>query len=65
MTRNMDEGTGFIYLLAAMSLPEFLDAVTSTYQEVQASQPSQRAVAVAARNFVGLHVKMRLMVVAG
>jgi endonuclease/exonuclease/phosphatase family metal-dependent hydrolase len=48
MTRNMDEGTGFLYLVAATSPLEFLDAVTRTYQEVQASNPSARAAAVAA-----------------
>jgi endonuclease/exonuclease/phosphatase family metal-dependent hydrolase len=47
MTQNMDEGTGFGPLLIAGSLPEFVAAVTATYQEVQASKPEERAAAVA------------------
>jgi endonuclease/exonuclease/phosphatase family metal-dependent hydrolase len=47
MTQNMDESTGFGPLLTATSVSEFEAAVTSTYQEVQASKPDERAKAVA------------------
>jgi endonuclease/exonuclease/phosphatase family metal-dependent hydrolase len=47
MTVNMDEGTGFGPVLTASSRDAFFAAVTATYQQVQASNPSERAAGVA------------------
>jgi endonuclease/exonuclease/phosphatase family metal-dependent hydrolase len=47
MTQNMDEGTDFLELIAARSLPEFLAAVTVTYQNILATKPTERATAMA------------------
>jgi endonuclease/exonuclease/phosphatase family metal-dependent hydrolase len=47
MTQNMDEGTGFGPLLTASTVSDFLASVTATYQEVQASNASERAAGVA------------------
>src|SRR5258707_1154657 len=47
MTRNMDAGTDFGPVLAAHTFPELLAGVAALYAEVQASNPPERAVAVA------------------
>lgn len=47
MTQNMDEGTNFQELLAAQSPAEFLAAVTTTYQNILATKPAERAAAIA------------------
>ena len=47
MTQNMDEGTGFQELLAAQSPGEFVAAVTTTYQNILATKPAERAAAIA------------------
>jgi endonuclease/exonuclease/phosphatase family metal-dependent hydrolase len=47
MTRNMDAGTDFGPVLAAHTFPEFLTGVAELYAEVQASNPPERAAAVA------------------
>jgi hypothetical protein len=47
MTRNMDSGTGFGPVLAAHTIPELLAGVAELYAEVQASNPPERAAAVA------------------
>ena len=47
MTRNMDSGTRFGPVLAAQTFPEFLAGVAELYAEVEASNPPERAAAVA------------------
>lgn len=47
MTYNVDEGTDYIELLGATSFTDFLAAVQLTYNQVQASDPPVRAVAIA------------------
>jgi endonuclease/exonuclease/phosphatase family metal-dependent hydrolase len=47
MTQNMDEGTAFQELLAANSPGAFLPAVTTTYQNILATKPAERAAAIA------------------
>jgi endonuclease/exonuclease/phosphatase family metal-dependent hydrolase len=47
MTLNMDEGTRFEELAAARSVPEFLAAVSVTYQSILATNPAERAAAIA------------------
>jgi endonuclease/exonuclease/phosphatase family metal-dependent hydrolase len=47
MTWNVDEGTDFLELTAARTLPEFLAAVTTTYQNILATKPAERAAAMA------------------
>jgi hypothetical protein len=47
MTQNLDEGTDFGPLLTARTVSELLASVTATYQEVQASNVSERAAGVA------------------
>jgi endonuclease/exonuclease/phosphatase family metal-dependent hydrolase len=47
MTQNVYQGTNFDEVLAATSVPEFLAAVTTTYNNVLATQPAERAAAVA------------------
>jgi endonuclease/exonuclease/phosphatase family metal-dependent hydrolase len=47
MTRNLYQGTNFTEALAAQTLPQFLAAVTTTINNVRASQPAIRAMAVA------------------
>lgn len=60
MTRNLDDGTDFGSLGSATSVSQFIAAATAEWQEVQASSPPERAVAIAheiavARpDFVGL-----------
>jgi hypothetical protein len=60
MTRNLDVGTDFGPVVSATSISQFIAASTEEWQEVQASNPSERAVAIAheivvARpDFVGL-----------
>jgi endonuclease/exonuclease/phosphatase family metal-dependent hydrolase len=49
MTLNMDEGTRFEELAAARTLPEFLAAVSVTYQNILATKPAERAAAMARR----------------
>jgi endonuclease/exonuclease/phosphatase family metal-dependent hydrolase len=47
MTQNLSSGTDFSDLIGATSLPGFLAAVTATYNTIQASNPAERAAAVA------------------
>jgi endonuclease/exonuclease/phosphatase family protein len=47
MTENMDEATDFGPVITATSLPRLLNAVTLTYNEVQASKIPERAAGVA------------------
>lgn len=47
MTQNMYQGTNFDRVLAATTVPEFLAAVTQTYQDVLDTKPAERAAAVA------------------
>ena len=47
MTQNMDEGTNYQELLAAHSPGEFVAAVTTTYQNILATKPAERAAAIA------------------
>jgi len=47
MTRNMDAGTRFGPVLTAHTFPELLAGVAELYAEVQASNPPERAAAVA------------------
>jgi endonuclease/exonuclease/phosphatase family metal-dependent hydrolase len=47
MTQNMDEGTDYQALLAATSLGAFVAAVTTTYQGILATNPAERAAAIA------------------
>jgi endonuclease/exonuclease/phosphatase family metal-dependent hydrolase len=47
MTQNMDEGTNFNELLAATSPGAFVAAVTTTYQNILATKPSERAATIA------------------
>lgn len=60
MTRNLDDGTDFGQLDSATSIAQFVAEATVEWQEVQASDPPERAVAIAheiagARpDFVGL-----------
>jgi endonuclease/exonuclease/phosphatase family metal-dependent hydrolase len=60
MTLNMDEGTDFLEVIAATSPGAFVAAVTTTYQNIQATKPAERAAAMARQivkerpDFVGL-----------
>ncbi|WP_167530307.1 endonuclease/exonuclease/phosphatase family protein [Microbispora hainanensis] len=47
MTQNMYVGSSFAPLIAAQTLPQFLAAVTTVYQNIIASAPAERAAAVA------------------
>jgi Endonuclease/Exonuclease/phosphatase family len=47
MTQNMDEGTDYVELSMAHTLPQFLAAVTVTYNNILATKPAERAVAMA------------------
>jgi len=47
MTQNMDEGTDFTELVAAQTPAAFVAAVTTTYQNIMASKPAERAAAIA------------------
>lgn len=47
MTQNMDEGTNYQELIAAQSPGEFVAAVTTTYQNILATNPAERAAAIA------------------
>jgi endonuclease/exonuclease/phosphatase family metal-dependent hydrolase len=47
MTYNVDEGTDYIEVLSATTYQAFLDAVTLTLQNIQATDPPSRAVAIA------------------
>jgi endonuclease/exonuclease/phosphatase family metal-dependent hydrolase len=47
MTYNVDEGTDYIELLGATSFTDFLAAVQLTWNNVQATDPAVRAVAIA------------------
>jgi len=47
MTQNVYEGTNFTELLSATSLPAFLQAVTTTRQNILATKPAARAAAIA------------------
>ncbi len=41
MTYNVDEGTDYIEVLSATTFQEFLDAVTLTLQNIQATDPPE------------------------
>jgi endonuclease/exonuclease/phosphatase family metal-dependent hydrolase len=47
MTQNMYEGTNFQEFTAAQTLQQFFAAVTATYQDILATQPAERAAAMA------------------
>ena len=47
MTQNMDEGTDFLELAAAHTAAEFVAAVTTTYNNILATKPAERAAAMA------------------
>jgi hypothetical protein len=47
MTYNVDEGTDYFEVLSATTYQEFLDAVTLTLQNIRATDPPSRAVAIA------------------
>ena len=47
MTQNTYEGTNFDELFAAKSPGEFVAAVTTTYENILATNPAERAAAVA------------------
>jgi endonuclease/exonuclease/phosphatase family metal-dependent hydrolase len=47
MTYNVDEGTDFQELAAAHSPGDFIAAVGTTYQNIQATRPAERAAAMA------------------
>jgi endonuclease/exonuclease/phosphatase family metal-dependent hydrolase len=47
MTQNMDEGTNFQELVAAHTPGEFVAAVTTTYNNILATKPAERAAAMA------------------
>lgn len=47
ITQNMDEGTDFIELGAAHTPAEFVAAVTTTYNNILATKPAERAAAMA------------------
>ena len=47
LTQNMDEGTDYSALLTAQSPPAFVAAVTQTYNQIAATQPTARAAAIA------------------
>lgn len=60
MTRNLDDGTDYGSLGSATSVSQFIAAATADWQEVQASNPPERAaavaheIAVARPDFVGI-----------
>jgi endonuclease/exonuclease/phosphatase family metal-dependent hydrolase len=47
MTQNMDEGTDFVELSMAHTPAQFVAAVTLTYNNILATKPTERAVAMA------------------
>ena len=47
ITQNMNEGTDFIELGAARTPAEFVAAVTTTYNNILATKPAERAAAMA------------------
>jgi endonuclease/exonuclease/phosphatase family metal-dependent hydrolase len=47
MTQNMYEGTNFQEFTAAQTPQQFVAAVTTTYQDILATQPAERAAAMA------------------
>ena len=47
MTQNVYQGTNFDEVVAATTPAEFLAAVTTTYNNIMATQPAERAAAVA------------------
>jgi endonuclease/exonuclease/phosphatase family metal-dependent hydrolase len=47
MTQNMDEGTDFVELTMAHTPAQFVAAVTLTYNNILATKPAERAVAMA------------------
>src|SRR5262249_16870123 len=47
MTRNMFLGSSFTAIAAATNLPTFVQAVTTTFLNIQASKPAERAAALA------------------
>jgi endonuclease/exonuclease/phosphatase family metal-dependent hydrolase len=47
ITQNMDEGTDFIELSAARTPAQFVAAVTTTYNNILATKPAERAAAMA------------------
>ena len=66
LTQNMYVGTDFTALNAARTLPDFLAAVTTTYQDILARKPEERVAAMAREiakarpDFVALHEAMIL-----
>jgi endonuclease/exonuclease/phosphatase family metal-dependent hydrolase len=47
MTQNIDEGTDFVELSAATTPAQFVAAVTTTYNNILATKPAERAAAMA------------------
>jgi hypothetical protein len=47
MTQHLFMGTDFPELLAAQTLPEFIEAVTTTYHNVLATRPAKRMAVIA------------------
>src|SRR5262249_59946237 len=47
MTQNLFMGTDFPEIRAAQTFPEFLEAVTATFENVLATRPAERMAAVA------------------
>ncbi len=47
MTQNMDEGTDFIEIMSANNLQKLLEAVSTTYNNILATNPAERAAAMA------------------
>jgi endonuclease/exonuclease/phosphatase family metal-dependent hydrolase len=66
LTQNMYVGTDFTALNTAKTVPEFLAAVTTTYQNILARKPKERVAAMAREiakagpDFVALHEAMIL-----
>jgi hypothetical protein len=71
MTYNVDEGTDFQELAAAHSPGEFIAAVGTTYMNIQATKPAERAAAMAREiatehpDIVGLQEASILRTVSG
>jgi hypothetical protein len=47
MTQNLYQGTNFVEVLSATTFPAFVGAVTTTYNNILATNPVERAAAVA------------------
>lgn len=62
MTRNCFMGTDFPELLAARTAEKFIQAVTTTYQNVQATRPGERMAAIARfRSLFGVRIPPRCL----